>query len=64
MIPYYIESQYFVENGMTPVGVSDELSSTLNGIVRKIIRLYKKGIKIVLTNLDYIIDELDKEQEE
>ena len=59
----YIDCEYKVNNNTTPVFVSLSLSKELNGIARKIIRLYKNGIKIVLTDLNHIINELNQEQE-
>jgi hypothetical protein len=40
------------------VHISVELEEELNRIIRKVIRLYKKGIKIILTDLDKILEEL------
>ena len=37
-------------------------SIKLNGIAKKIIRLHNNGIKIVLSDLTYIINELNKEK--
>lgn len=58
----YIESEYLVEHGTKSVTVNETLARELHGIVRKVIRLYKsKGIKIILTDLDVILKELEKE---
>lgn len=55
----YIEGQYFIEHGTVAVKASDELTSELNGLIRKIVRLYKKGINMPLTNIKMIMDFLD-----
>lgn len=49
-----------IENNTVPLTINDGLAAEINGIVRKVVRLYKRGIKIVLTNISYIINELDK----
>ncbi len=56
----YIDCQYMIENNTVPVTIHNKLSAEINRIVRKIIRLNKRGIKIVLTNINYILDELNK----
>lgn len=57
----YIACEYMTNNNTVPVTVSDATARELNGIARKIIRFYRKGTKIVLTDLDYIINELKKD---
>lgn len=57
----YVECQYMIEKNTVPVTINDKLSAEINGIVRKVIRLNKRGIQIVLTNLDYILNELKEE---
>lgn len=59
----YIECEYKIEKNSVSVKVSESLAKELNGVARKIIRLHKKGIKIVLSNLTYIIDELNKDND-
>ena len=56
----YIDCQYMIENNTIPVTINSKLSAEINGIVRKVIRLNERGIKIVLTNIDYILNELNK----
>lgn len=58
----YIDCEYRIERNTVPVRISDSLSKELNGIVRKIIRLHNKGVRIVLSDLSYIIDELNKDK--
>lgn len=58
----YLDEIYTIEKGKTTVTISPELRSELNKLARKVIRLNEKGIRIVLTNLNYIIEELNKEQ--
>lgn len=57
----YIESEYRVDRNRIPVTIDRNLSRELNGIVRKVVRLYKRGIKITLTDLDTILSELNRE---
>lgn len=64
MTPEYIESEYRIENNSVPVTINPELASELNGLMRKVIRLYRKGIKIVITDLDYILEKLSKDEEQ
>ncbi len=56
----YIDCQYMIENNSVPVTINDKLSAEINGIVRKVIRLGKRGIRIVLTDIDYILNDLSK----
>jgi len=56
----YIDCQYMIENNTVPVTINDRLAAEINGIVRKVIRLNKRGIKIVLSDINYILNELDK----
>lgn len=56
----YIDCQYMIENNTVPVTINKNLSAEINSIVRKVIRLNKIGIKIVLTNIDHILNELNK----
>lgn len=63
VIPKYIESEYKVNRRTEPVEVNRNFARELNGIVRKILRFYKKGIKLTLTNLDVILSGLEKEKE-
>lgn len=60
----YIDCQYMIENNTVPVTINDKLSAEINGIVRKVIRLNKKGIKIVLTNINYILSKLNEKCEQ
>ena len=56
----FINCQYMIENNTVPVTINDKLSAEINGIVRKVIRLNKRGVRIVLTNINYILNELNK----
>ncbi len=49
-----------IENNTVPVKINDELSAEINGIVRKVIRLNKRGIRIVLTDINNILNGLNK----
>lgn len=40
----------------------DRKGAEINGIVRKVIRLNKKGIRIVLTDINHILNGLDEER--
>ncbi len=63
VIDKYIESEYRIENNTRPVTIDKTFSKELNGIMRKVIRLYNdKGIKIVLTDLDTILKGLNEEK--
>lgn len=59
----YIESEYRVNKQTVPVTINENLSRELNGIVRKVLRFHKKGIRLTLTKLDIILNELNKERE-
>ena len=50
----YIDSQYMLNKNTLPAKVSKTFSSELNGLIRKVIRLYEKDIKITLTDLSTI----------
>lgn len=56
----YIACEYKIEHDTVSVTVSESFSKELNGIARKIIRYHKKGVRIVLSDLTYIINELSK----
>lgn len=56
----YIDCQYMIENNTVPVTINDKLAAEINGIVRKVIRLNKRGVRIVLTNINHILNELNK----
>ena len=49
-----------VENNTVPVTINVKLSAEINGIVRKVIRLNRKGVRIVLANINYILNGLNK----
>ena len=54
----YVEGKYKVNKNTIDVTIDTDLEKELSSIVRKVLRLYKKGIKIVLTDLDRIIEKL------
>lgn len=58
----YIANIYIDKNTLNPIEIPQKLKSELNAKIRKAVRMYRKGIKIVLSNaLDiekYLIDEL------
>ena len=54
------DCQYMIGNNAVPVTINDKLSSEINGIVRKVIRLNKRGVRIILSNINYILNELNK----
>jgi hypothetical protein len=60
VIESYIDCQYMIENNTVPVTINDKLAAEINGIIRKVIRLNKRGIKIVLTDINYILKELNR----
>ena len=49
-----------IENNTVPVKINDKLSAEINGIVRKVIRLNERGIRIVLTDINNILNGLNK----
>lgn len=58
----YIACQYKIEKDTVPVSVNDKLSKELNTIVRKVLRFYyEKGVKIIMTDLDTILEKLKSE---
>lgn len=57
----YIDNEYKINHNSISVKVNLKFQKKLNSIARKIVRLYKSGNKIVLTDLDYIINELNLE---
>jgi len=50
----FIDCQYMIENNTVPVTINDKLSAEINGIVRKVIRLNKRGV------WDYARDNLEQ----
>lgn len=57
----YIDNEYKINKNSVSAQVNPNLKKQLNASARKIVRLYKKGKKITLTDLDYIIKELYNE---
>lgn len=57
----YIDCQYYIENNTVEVTINKKLEVELNSLARKVIRFYKKGKRIVLTDLDVIIAGLKKD---
>ena len=53
----HIDCHYMIENNTVPVTINDKLSAEINGIVRKVIRLNKRGVRIVLTADNLLIEE-------
>jgi len=49
VIDKYITNIYLDKNTLKPIVIPDKLKSELNAKIRKAVRLYRKGIKIVLT---------------
>jgi len=41
----YVDCQYMIENNTVPVTINDRLAVKINGIVRKVVRLNKRGSK-------------------
>lgn len=63
VVEKYIDEEYLIEKGTRAVTIDEKLSKELNAIMRKVIRLYyNKGIKIVLTELDTILKQLEEER--
>ena len=57
----YIGEEYCIEKGTRSVVIADSVRKELNGIARKVIRLYMdRGIKIVLTDFDTILKGLSE----
>ena len=54
----YVEKMYKVNHETVPVTVNSDFALEINKTARKIIRMYQRGVKIVLTNLDKIIEKL------
>ncbi len=57
----YIDEEYRIEHNTVPVRINDALSAELNAIARKVIRLYKRGIRITLVDIGYILNILEQE---
>jgi len=56
----YIDEEYRINRNTVAVTISNKLSNELDGLIRKVIRLHKKGINIPLTDLNKIIEFLSK----
>lgn len=54
----YVEKKYRINRDTVDVVIDPKLAKELNSIVKKVLRLYKQGIKIVMTDLDQILDGL------
>lgn len=55
----YVENEYCVQHNTVPVVADDDLTDTVNKYVRKVIRLYRRGIKTTFTDIKAIMDFLD-----
>lgn len=51
----FIDQEYRVNKDTVAVTVSEGTSKEINAVVRKVIRLYNRGIKITFTDIDKII---------
>jgi hypothetical protein len=67
VIPKYINGKYIDKAKNAPVDIPDNLKKDLNARVRKAIRLYRKGTKIVFPKIlaieTTLLEELKTEQE-
>jgi hypothetical protein len=61
---HYINNIYIDKNTNKPVTIPAKLQAELNAKIRKAVRLYRKGIKIVLSDVSYIENTLLKELKE
>ena len=60
----YVDHEYRIEKNTKPVRIDEKLAKELNAIARKVLRFYyDRGIKIVLTDLDIILQSLLSEKE-
>ena len=61
----YIDCEYKIEKDTVPVTINPELSKELNGIVRKVVRLYyEKDVKITMTDIKTIMHGLKSEMKD
>lgn len=51
----YIDCEYLVDKGKTPVTISSKMSEELDKLMNKVLKLYSKGITLPLTKIDKII---------
>ena len=58
----YIDSEYTIEKGSVPVTINEDLRKELNGLLRKVIRLYSRGINITFTDIEKIIELLSSDE--
>ena len=58
----YIAEQYFVERGTVPVKANEQLTAELNALIRKVVRLYKKGINMPFTDIGRIMAFLENDK--
>ncbi len=56
----YIDTEYTIQNGTVPVTISANLSDKLDKLMRKVIRMYHKGIILPLTKIDEITKFLEQ----
>ncbi len=49
-----------IENNTVPVKINDKMSAEIYSIVRKMIRLNKRGIRIILTDINHIFNGMNK----
>ena len=56
----YIEKEYRIEKDTRPVRIDEKLAKELNAIVRKVLRFYSRGIKLILTDLDTILKTINE----
>ena len=56
----YIAGQYINKASNDPVTIDSNFAKELEECAKQTIRLYKKHIKITLTNIDYILNNLNK----
>lgn len=56
----YIDYEYKIDHNTVAVTVNKELTNNINGLIRKVIRMYKKGVNVPLTNLKKIMSYINE----
>lgn len=54
----FVDKQYMINSGKTPVTLNRQFAAELNKSARKIIRMNEKGIKITFTDINKILETL------
>ena len=58
----YIDDEYRIEHDTVPVTINNDTAKELHKVARKVLQFYRKGIKLILTDIDTILPALETDK--